>query len=139
MEHGWRVHCSSRGTHTHSNTNNLRNFRERLPHRVGTGTDGGNGGGQQFSIAEVWAPVIFLWRFAELGACLQNIVASRACASFSNGVASRPIAFLSTKKIRVISLSRHRVSKITSRCFRIRNFRACNFCACPSLGFLSTL
>ena len=34
---------------------------------------------------------------------------SRACASFSNSVASRAIAYFSTKKIRVISLSRHRV------------------------------
>ena len=30
---------------------------------------------------------------AELGAHLQNNVASRACASFSNGVASRAIAY----------------------------------------------
>ena len=48
---------------------------------------------------------------SELGVRLQNNVASRACASFSNGVASRAIAYFSTKKIRVISLSRHRVSR----------------------------
>ena len=46
---------------------------------------------------------------SELGVRLQNNVASRACASFSNGVASPAIAYFSTKKIRVISLSRHRV------------------------------
>ena len=47
----------------------------------------------------------------ELGARLQNNVASSACASFSNGFASRPIAYFSTKQIRVIGLSRHRVSR----------------------------
>ena len=36
---------------------------------------------------------------AELGARLQYNVASRACASFSNGVASRAIAYFSTTKI----------------------------------------
>ena len=46
----------------------------------------------------------------ELGARLQNNVASRACASFSNSFASRAIAYFSTKKICVINLSRHRVS-----------------------------
>ena len=35
----------------------------------------------------------------------------------------------STKKIRVISFSSHRVSKITSRCFRVRNFRGLIFTA----------
>ena len=34
-----------------------------------------------------------LFIFAELGVRLQNNVASRACASFSNGVASRAIAY----------------------------------------------
>ena len=48
---------------------------------------------------------------AELGARLQTNVASRACASFSNSVASRAIAYFWTKKNRVISLSRHRVSR----------------------------
>ena len=47
----------------------------------------------------------------ELGARLQNNVASSACASFLNGFASRPIAYFSTKQIRVIGLSRHRVSR----------------------------
>ena len=74
--------------------------------------------------------------FAELGARLQNNVASRARASFSNSVASRAIAYFSTKKFasftfRVIA---YRVSKITSRCFRVRNFPAC-----PPMGFLPAL
>ena len=48
---------------------------------------------------------------AELGARPQNVVSSRACASFSNGVVYRAIEYFSTKNIRVISLSRHRVSR----------------------------
>ena len=48
---------------------------------------------------------------SELGARLQNNVASRACVSFSNCVGSRAIAYFSTPKIRIISLSRHCVSR----------------------------
>ena len=46
----------------------------------------------------------------ELGARLQNNVASRAYASFSNGVGSHAIAYFSKKNC-VISLSRHCVSR----------------------------
>ena len=53
----------------------------------------------------------FFYLPTELGERLQNDVASRTCASFSNGVASRAIAYFSTTKIRVISLSRHCVSR----------------------------
>ena len=78
--------------------------------------------------------------FLMLGFCFAILhYMSRACASFSNGVASRAINFFSTTKIHVISLSRHRVSKITSRRFRVRNFRGCNFRACPPWCFLPAL
>ena len=40
-----------------------------------------------------WSSVKVLNALAELGVRLQNNVASRACASFSNGVASRAIAY----------------------------------------------
>ena len=33
----------------------------------------------------------------------------------------------------------YRVSKITSRCFRVRDFRGCNFCACSPLSSLPAL
>ena len=66
-----------------------------------------------FATASLWSRGKLLYssqQFAELGAHLQNNVPSRACASFSNGVASRAITYFSTKKIRIISLSCHRVS-----------------------------
>ena len=74
----------------------------RIFFRVGRRGTGGLGSGAE----EGWYNGM-----AELGARLQNNIASRACASFSNDVASHAIAYFSTTKIRVISLSCHRVSR----------------------------